>query len=287
MLASRYTSGLIRNFLKANFSTSDSLRKYENIEKYWNTNAEWYQKHQAQCSSDIYKSMIPFLHLDTAKNVLEVGAGNGVGAEIMLNHAGPDTKFTLVDFSEKLIDLAKAKNLPRCDIMHVNSDQLPFPGEKFDRYVSLATLEELENPTSVVREAYRLIAPKGGILGISVLGRRSSSTYTMIFEKVRHQFGIENQIKLRRELSNPGTLKRMLKTAGFNRVITFYEQYHFPTTDVDQLKNIFLEEPGIQAVIKAGGKAEVEQAVIEELNSVIQVEETALNYEALLVMAYK
>ncbi|CAG9315683.1 unnamed protein product [Blepharisma stoltei] len=285
MLASRYASRLIPSFPRAKFSTN--LQKYENIEKYWNANAEWYEKHQTQCSSDIYRSMIPFLHLDKAKNVLEVGASNGIGAEIMLQHAAPDTKFTLVEVSQKLIDLAKAKNLPRSEILKINSDELPFPGEKFDRYVSLATIEELENPHRVVREAYRLVAPNGGILGISVLGRRSSSTYTMIFERIRHKFGIENQIRLRRELSNPGTLKGMLKTAGFKRVITFYEQYHFPTTDVNKLKNIFLEEPGINALVKAGKKAEVEQAVIEELNSVIQVEETALNYEALLVMAYK
>lgn len=230
--------------------------------------------------------MIPFLHLENAKQVLEVGAGTGVGAEIMLKVANPETKFTLVEFSQKLLDKARIKNLPRTDLVRVVKDDLPFQGEKFDRYLCLATLEELENPASVIREAYRVIAPKG-ILGVSVLGRRSSSTYTMIFEKIRSQFGIENQVKLRRELSNPGTLKTLLKKAGFNRVITFFEQYHYPSTDPHILKNIFMEEPSIQALIQAGRKEEVENCVLEELHNLLNVEETALNYEALLVMAYK
>ena len=44
---------------------------------------------------------------------------------------------------------------------------MPFTGESFDRYIAMATLEELDNARQVVQEAYRVLEP-GGIMVASV-----------------------------------------------------------------------------------------------------------------------
>jgi len=261
------------------------FKGYDGPEQYWDNAAQWYDRFISRFSKKIYETMTPFLHLEEADKILEVGAGTGVGAEVLLENTSEHSKLYLTDYSNGLLEYCKAKNLPRTEIKKVNPDNLPFPGEYFDRYLSLATIEELLNPELVLTEAFRVLKPTG-ILGMSVLGKHSSSTVTKAFGKVRSRLNIKRPLQLRSELTNPGILKAILKECGFQKTITFYEQCHYPSTEIQELKKFFLEEPTIKEAA-AANSAEVEQIVEAELTQILKVEETPLNYEALIIIAYK
>lgn len=59
----------------------------EEIRNYWNIMSSWYTQFMRKKGAKIFSSMVPFLHLETAKKIAEVGCGPGNGIEILLEHA--------------------------------------------------------------------------------------------------------------------------------------------------------------------------------------------------------
>lgn len=100
------------------------------------------------------------IHLD---NVLDIGSGDGVLAELM---APQSNKYTCVDNSAKVIEAAKnrLKHLSNVAFIQADMQQLPFSDNSFDCVLLLQVLTYAENPEKTIAEAVRVAKPKAKIL---------------------------------------------------------------------------------------------------------------------------
>ena len=257
----------------------------EGLEHYWERAMGWYTTFNAKLSLKTYRTVSPFLQLDKAKKVLEIGGGTGSGAEILLPLLNPAGTYTLTDHIETFLKVARSKNLPNTEVIKVIPSKLPFSGESFDRFVALATIEELETTKNIIREAYRVLQP-GGIIAASLSGKREADNYRVIAEKVRQKFGIPSELKFRTDLQNSGFVRRMFQDVGFTRTFLFYEYIQFESENIQELKNFFMQEPSIAE--QSGDKLKmIDQYLEKQLNEMLQTEETPLGTDFLVILGYK
>lgn len=257
----------------------------EGLEKYWEKALNWYNIYNSRLSLKAYRTIAPFLQLGKAKKVLEIGGGTGSGAEILIPQLTSSATYTLTDHIECFLKVAKEKNLPNTEVLKVVPSHLPFAGESFDRFVALATIEELETTKKVLTEAYRVLQP-GGIIGASVTGKREADNYRVISERVRQKFGIVSPLRFRSDLKNTGMIKRMFNEAGFHKTFMFYENITFKSNSIDELKSFFLQEPSL-AEQPTEVKQKIDNYIEQELVNLLRVEETPLATDFLLIIGFK
>lgn len=131
----------------------------ENQEKVWNNIApEWheYKKEASSISKEFLKN--------AKGNVLDLGSGSGRHLTKIKNG-----KMYLVDFSQKMLDLAKIKAKEKnIDAEFVKSDisKLPFENNFFDLGISISAIHCLPKTKhkKTVEELYRVLKPKGKAL---------------------------------------------------------------------------------------------------------------------------
>lgn len=253
---------------------------------YWSKGIDWYTKYESPVSRKLYESFLPFIQLDKARRVLDIGAGVGEGAELIIPKSNELTTFVLSNDTEEFNEIIKSKNFERCETSLSSPTEIPFPGEFFDRLLCISTINRVEDPFLFFREAFRLTAPNG-IFVMSILGRRTGTTRNEILDVVRERFGVVTPFISRSKLSNPGKIKGMMKKIGFKRVICFYESYEYPSTDIEELMEVFLNEPGMKHICEQGHTQVVKDILREELHKVLHVEESTLNYESLMLLGAK
>lgn len=106
---------------------------------------------------DIIRGSLPMSEGD---KLLDIGCGLG---EFLSSVTTRGVKKFGVDINEKYLDYCRDKFpdvvLKWSDVC----DRLPFPDEEFDVVVSICVIEHVDNPTMLVREAFR-VCRRGGIV---------------------------------------------------------------------------------------------------------------------------
>lgn len=100
-------------------------------------------------------------------HVLDVGCGNGRLVDLFEDVS---IKYTGVDFSEKLIAIARENRASRGSFLHANALALPFEDNSFDVVFSVAVLHHIpskEYRTQFASEIHRVLKP-GGTLVLTV-----------------------------------------------------------------------------------------------------------------------
>jgi ubiquinone/menaquinone biosynthesis C-methylase UbiE len=277
-------SSVLRFFSSASASVS-TKSDIENLEQYWERGLPWYNIMNTQLSLKAYKTLAPFLRLDKAKKVLEIGGGTGAGASVLIPHLAPSSTYVLTDHIECFLKVARSRNLPNTEIINCLPSALPFSGESFDRFIALATIEELDTTKKILQEAYRVLQPKG-LLSASITGKRESDSYRFILEKVKTKFKISSGLKFRRELKDVRLLTSMFEAAGFSRLYKFYENVYYASDDIEELKNFYLQEPSI-AEQDSDKKQEISAYLDKVLNELIRKEGVPVGTDYLFILAYK
>ena len=268
-------------------STSASVQRsdIESLEHYWERGLPWYNIMNSQLSLKAYKTMTPFLHLDKAKKVLEIGGGTGAGAALLIPYLPSTSTYVLTDHIECFLKEARSRNLPNTEIIKCLPNELPFSGESFDRFIALATLEELDTTKKILQEAYRVLQPKG-ILSASITGRRDSDSYRYILDKVKSKFNISSGLKFRRELKDVRLITSMFEAAGFSKLFKFYENVYYASDDIEELKSFYLQEPSI-AEQTIERKQEISLYLDRVLNDLIRKEGIPVGTDYLFILSYK
>ena len=95
--------------------------------------------------------------------VLDLGCGNGRFFELLKDK---DVNYIGVDFSEKLIEIAKEK-YPKIKFQVADALNLPFPNNYFDKIYSIAVLHHIpsqEFRMQFLKEVRRILKPNGFLI---------------------------------------------------------------------------------------------------------------------------
>jgi len=90
------------------------------------------------------------------KKALDIGCAKGALVKALVDE-GIDA--VGVDVSEYAIGVSPVRS--RLTWIDVQSEELPFPDDSFDLVVTLETVEHLEHPERLLKEAHRVLAPRG------------------------------------------------------------------------------------------------------------------------------
>ncbi|XP_078180337.1 2-methyl-6-phytyl-1,4-hydroquinone methyltransferase 2, chloroplastic-like [Carex rostrata] len=99
---------------------------------------------------------------DPRLKVVDVGGGTGFTTLGIIKHIDPKN-VTILDQSPHQLAKARAKEaLKDCTIMEGDAEDLPFPTDSFERYISAGSIEYWPDPQRGIREAYQVLK-LGGI----------------------------------------------------------------------------------------------------------------------------
>jgi MPBQ/MSBQ methyltransferase len=109
---------------------------------------------------------------DRTLSTLDVGAGTGFATEGIVAHVDP-ANVTMLDQSPHQLGRARKKaSLAAVTKLLGDAEDLPFPTDEFDRYVSCGSIEYWPDPQRAMAEAYRVVKPGGIALVVGPLPPR-------------------------------------------------------------------------------------------------------------------
>ncbi len=136
-----------------------------------------YDRSMDACVSRLVTTLIKPLHNE---RILDIGCGSG-NHLLTFREMGLDG--TGVDPSAEMISEASKRLGPGCDLRRADAADLPFEDNEFDLVSLINTLEFVENPLGVLREAGRVAARKVFIITVNNLSCFGASS------KIRGFFG--------------------------------------------------------------------------------------------------
>ncbi len=171
----------------------------------------WYESAKGRMYDRLEKKAISrYLQLRArGKKLLEVGCGTGHWSRFF-SECGFEV--TGVDISERMINIARAKNIPNSSFQVADGHFLPFEDSAFDVTAAITTLEFVRDAEVVVQEMVRCTRKPGGQLLIGVLNELAW------LNRDRKQRPESPYIKAR--LFSPKELKQLLVRYGEARVVT-------------------------------------------------------------------
>ena len=112
----------------------------------------WFRRHEV-----VYQH---FLSRCTGRTVLEAGAGEGYGADMIADVAA---HVIGLDYDESAVAHIRTR-YPRVDMRHGNLAELPLDDESVDVVVNFQVIEHLWDQAQFLRECHRVLAPGGELL---------------------------------------------------------------------------------------------------------------------------
>ena len=135
--------------------------------------------------------------------LLEIGCGTGHWSEYFSDRG---FEITGVDISERMIAVARHKNVAGGTFEVADAERLPFPDGIFDVSVAVTTLEFVADPTRAVAEMARCAKKTGGTLIVGALN--PLSTYNQRRKRrVARMYASAN-------LFSPGDMRNLLSPFG-------------------------------------------------------------------------
>jgi ubiquinone/menaquinone biosynthesis C-methylase UbiE len=136
------------------------------------------------------RELIRLARFDEAHAVVEFGCGTGrVASELLAFHLLPDCRYTAVDISPRMVELARrrlAKWSDRTEVVQSKGGPLPYGEGSFDRFISTFVFDLLEEEEirRVVDDAHRVLKP-GGLLCLTSLAHPTGPSFpTWLWERL-------------------------------------------------------------------------------------------------------
>lgn len=134
-------------------------------------------------------------------DVLDVGSGDGVLASLLAARA---RRLTCLDHSAKVLEAARQRlrNTDNVELVAGDMHAMPFDDGRFDQVLCFHALTYADDPTEVLSEAHRVLAP-GGDLVIVTLREHEHADVARAYSQVNRGFSATS-------------LSDMLAAAGFS-----------------------------------------------------------------------
>ncbi len=193
------------------------------------------------CYDDYYLSMIKFIakSLKTPQNIVDLGAGTGLLTQFFYEKF-PNAKFTLIDISDKMLEIAKKRFEGNSKIEYLISDYSnEFNTINPDLIISGLSIHHLSDPDkqTLYKNIYKNLLSNGVFINFDQFNADSCELNMMYnnywYEQIMNS-GISeieyNKWLKRRELDKENTIdqtKQMLREAGFSIVECIYSYMKF------------------------------------------------------------
>lgn len=192
------------------------------------------------CFDDFYGISTDLLQTDSySPKVIDLGAGTGLLTQFILLKY-PDAQVTLVDISDKMIEMAQKRFTNNKNIKYVVADYYEYKfKEKYDFVVSALSIHHLTNEQKeeLYAKCYEGLNNNGCFVNADQFIFNSQVNDKMVFNKWKQKIessslAEENKAGAfeRMKLDRPATIEnnlKWLKKAGFVNVDVFYQYYNF------------------------------------------------------------
>lgn len=129
----------------------------------WENVHEWYDKVVGKEGHYYHQSLIlPKLlpHLEGAKDVLDVGCGQG----ILARKLPKEVRYTGIDISSSLIAKAKELSSFRKNQFLVHNAEKPYPKQGYSHAVVILALQNMADPKTVLRNVHDALEKEGSLI---------------------------------------------------------------------------------------------------------------------------
>ena len=272
--------------------TSQKVLNSTEIKTYWEDFGSIYSQIFEYSTQPILYSLIVNLKIYEAKKIYEESCGGGKSLPLVCSLKSKDSEYLVSDISESLLSLASKRmehiennflgnlqfwdkscfeptekktwieHFPKSNVSFklINNENLiGLENNNFDIVFSNLSLQLVENPENMLKEAFRVLR-NGGKAGFTVWGRKENSKFFTPIPTVLRRNGIE----LPKERSNfhlgdrEGLIK-MVKEAGFKNILCWYQFFSF---------NFYKEEEFEEILNTRGNKLMLENIPEEKRNQI-------------------
>lgn len=213
------------------------------IKEQFDNISEDYDKQRRQllpCFDDYYNLSLTVLNFKgEAPKILDIGSGTGLFSSIVLQKY-PKAKFTLIDLSDKMLEVAKERFKGNTNMQFIADDYTKHNfTEKFDIIISALSIHHLSaiDKKNLYQKCYDLLNDDGIFINADQVLSPSSeieSTFSNLWRESVEQSGLpQEEIQKAYErvsFDNPSTLADQLlwlNQAGFKNADCLYKYYHF------------------------------------------------------------
>lgn len=192
------------------------------------------------CFDDFYGTCVSVADADNeAPKILDIGAGTGLLSSFLLNRY-PKAGITLIDISEKMLEVAQKRFIGNDNIKYIVDDYTKFKlSEEYDMVVSALSIHHLDDSDKkeLYRKCYSILKPNGIFINADQVS--GETPYIDSLNKKRWKESIkksglpENEILSafeRMKLDKEAPLNQQLewlKEIGFQDVSCIYKYYSF------------------------------------------------------------
>lgn len=215
---------------------SDIKEQFGNVSKQYDSQREFL----IPCFNDFYTACMPLVKsLTHAKTVLDIGAGTGLFSQFIYSEK-PDLKYTLLDVSGKMLDVAKERFEGRSNFEYIELDfgKEPLPG-KYDLIISGLAIHHLEDAdkAKLYKNIYQALNDGGLFINADQVAGRNQlfdSLYKYNWRETVTHSGLDHEAIVQAfertkldKLAPLETQLQMLAKAGFNDVDCIYKNMNF------------------------------------------------------------
>lgn len=120
--------------------------------------------------------VVSLIGLRRGDHVVDVACGTGTLATMMAGYVGPEGQVVGIDFSPRMIELARRKaTMPQLTFRQAQAEDIPYPGGSFDKATITYGLHEMfrAGRRKTLDEIHRVLKPGGRLIVVDIHEPRS------------------------------------------------------------------------------------------------------------------
>jgi ubiquinone/menaquinone biosynthesis C-methylase UbiE len=167
--------------------------------------------------------LIELAALIAGEHVLDLACGTGIVARSAANKVGANGRVVGLDRNDGMLAVARNASSgisPLIEWRRADAQNIPFPDSAFDIVFCQQGLQFFPDKSAVLREAYRVLEPKGRLALSAMRPIKHNPQYNLLADTLERHIGPNAGMMMRSPFLPLSTneLRDLLKSAGFQDV---------------------------------------------------------------------